>query len=188
MDKIKIPTLFHKKNRKGLSMVIGYVLLIAISIVMSIIVYSYLKTYVPADSAKCSEGTSLFIKDIAYACTSGAETLNITVKNNGKFSIEGYFIRVSNVSNLDALAIIDISSKVFEGGEISGNAIVFNNLIENYLTPNEPTNLRMTSFNVAGYGRLYKVEIIPIRIQEEGNKKRVVSCNDARIEETLTCR
>jgi hypothetical protein len=180
--------LLQAMDKKGLSMVIGYVLLIAISIVMSIIVYSYLKTYVPANPVECSEGTSLFIKEIAYACTPGAETLNITVKNNGKFSINGYFIRVSNVSNPDALAIIDISSKVLIGGEISVNSIAFNNLIENYLTPSEPTNVRMTSFNVAGYGRLYKVEIIPIRLQKEGNKKRVLSCDDARVEEMLTCR
>jgi len=168
--------------------VIGYVLLIAISVVMSVVVYSFLKGYVPKDTTKCSEGTSIFIRDIFYTCTSGAETLNITVKNNGKFSVNGYFIHVSNVSNLDALATIDISSRIKLGGNISGNSIVFNNLIYNYLTPDEPNNVRTSSFNVTKYGRLYKVEIIPTRLQEEGNKKKIVSCGDAKISEMLTCK
>jgi len=177
-----------KGKKRGLSVVIGYILLIAISIVMSIVVYQWLKTYVPKDTTKCSEGTSIFIRDLSYTCTSGKEALNITVKNNGKFSVNGYFIHVSNVSNLDVLATIDLSSKVLVGGKISGNSIVFNELIENYLTPDEPMNIRMTSFNATGYGRLYKVEIVPIRLQEEGNKKRIVSCGDAKIEESLTCK
>jgi len=181
-------TIFRKKNRKGLSMVIGYVLLVAISVVMSIIVYSWLKTYVPTDTIKCAEGTSIFIRDIAYTCTPGEETLNITVKNNGKFSVNGYFIHVSNVSNPDEIATIDISSKIKVGGNISGNSIVFSNLIYNYLTPDEPTNVRTSSFDVRGYGTLYKVEIIPIRLQEEGSKKKIASCADAKIEEALVCK
>jgi len=181
-------TISLKRNRKGLSMVIGYVLLIAISITMSIIVYSWLIRYVPTDSIKCSEGTSIFISDMAYACTPGAETLNITVKNSGKFSVNGYFIHVSNVSDPDALATIDISSRIKVGGNVSGNSIVFNYLIYNYLTPDEPTNVRTSSFDVRGYGRLYKVEIIPIRRQEEGNKKKIVSCGDAKIDELLVCK
>jgi len=182
------PTIFLTENRKGLSVVIGYVLLIAISVVMSIVVYTWLKGYVPKDAIKCSEGTSIFIKDLVYTCTPGAETLNITVKNSGKFSVNGYFIHASNVSDPDSLAVIDISPRVLLGGKISGNSIVFNELVYNYLTPDEPTNVRMTSFNVTGYGRLYKVEIIPIRLQEEGNKKRIVSCGDAKISEMLACK
>jgi hypothetical protein len=176
------------KNKKGISIVIGYILLIAISIVMSVLVYSWLKTYVPKESLKCPEGTSLFIKEISYTCTPGKETLNITVKNNGKFSINGYFIHVSNVSDPDALATIDISSRILIGGKTSGSSIVFDNLIENYLTPDEPTNVRMSSFNVTGYGTLYKVEIIPIRLQKEDNKKRIVSCGDAKVEEMFSCK
>lgn len=175
------------QDKRGLSAVIGYVLIIAISIVMSIVVYAWLKTYVPKDTTKCSEGTSIFIRDTAYTCTLGQETLNITIKNNGKFSVNGYFIHVSNSSDLDSLATIDISSRIRVGGNISGNSIVFNQLIYNYLTPDEPTNVRTSSFNVSGYGQLYKVEIIPIRLQEEGTKKRIVSCGDSKVEETLAC-
>ena len=177
-----------KRNRKrGLSVVIGYVLLIAISIVMSIVVYAWLKDRVPIDIIKCSEGTSIFIKDLVYTCTPGAETLNITLKNNGKFSVNGYFITVSNNPDPEILPTIDISSRIKLGGNVTGNSVVFNYLIYNYLTPSEPTNVRMSSFNVSGYGRLYKVRITPSRIEEEENKRRNVICSNAIVEEALAC-
>jgi len=173
-------------NKRALSIVIGYILLIAISIVMSVIVYQWLKTYVPKDVVTCSEGTSIFIKELSYNCTNSK--LDVTIKNNGKFSINGYFIHVSNSSNPDVLATIDISKNLTDGGIVSGNSIVFSDMVENALTPDEPTNMKLCSFNVTGYGRLYKIEIIPTRMQEIEDKKRLVSCGDARVEETLVCK
>lgn len=174
-----------KKNKRGLSIVMGYILLITISIVMSIIVFQWLKTYVPKDTIKCPEGTSVFIKKIDYSCTSGKETLNITIKNNGKFSVNGYFIRVSNKTN-EEIATIDLSSRIMSGGNLSGNSITFS-LDRNSLTPDEPRNTKISVFNATKYGTLYKLEIIPTRFQEEDGKNRFVSCGDAKVEETLTC-
>ncbi len=183
-----MPTLSPMKKRRGLSAIIGYLLLVAISISMSILVYVWLKGYVPnSEQVECPDGTSVLVRDLAYTCTPGGETLNISLKNNGKFSINGYFIAVSDDPNPDALPDIDISSKIKLGGNISANSIVFNYLIYNYLTPNEPTNIRSSSFDVSSYGRLYKVKITPTRIEEEGNKRKVVSCSNAVVEEALVC-
>ncbi len=173
-----------KKNKRGISMVIGYILLIAISIVMSIIVFQWLKTYVPKESINCPEGTSIFIKEVHYNCTK--KELDITIRNNGKFGIDGYFIHVSNKSD-EEIATIDISSNITEGGIISGSSVRFSELIENALSPGDTGNTITSHFNVAGYGTLYKVEIIPTRIQEEDNKKRVVSCSNAKTEQDLAC-
>ncbi len=152
---------------------------------MSILVYQWLKTYVPKDALKCPDGTSVFIKDYYYDCT--GSNLTITIKNNGKFSVDGIFIHVSNSSDSNLAATIDISSKITLGGNVSGSSVRFSEEVENSLTPAEISNTRAVSFNVAGYGRLYKVEIMPIRMQEYENKKRIVSCGDAKIEEALTC-
>ena len=175
-------------SRRGLSAVIGYLLLISISITMSIIVYVWLKNYVPKEETMCPDGTSVLLRDVSYTCTPGAETLNISLKNNGKFSVNGYFIAVSEDPNPDALPAIDISSKIKSGGNISANSIVFSYLIYNYLTPDEPTNVRTSSFDVSSYERLYKVRITPTRIEEVKNKRKVVSCSNAIVEETLTCK
>jgi len=43
------------RNKKAVSAIIGYVLLVTMGIVMSVIVYNYLKTYVPADALDCFE-------------------------------------------------------------------------------------------------------------------------------------
>jgi FlaG/FlaF family flagellin (archaellin) len=171
-------------NKKGVSMIIGYVLLIVVSIVMSVLVYNWIKTYVPSESPQCDEGASLFIQEIDYDCDNSI--LNITLKNNGKFSIHGFYIRVSNKTE-DELPAIDISQNVIKGGVISINAVVFSENIENSLTPQEGKNVIAVSFNVSNLGQLSKLDIIPIRVQEINNKKRRVSCSNAIIRENLEC-
>jgi len=175
-------------NKKGLSVIIGYVLLIVISIVMSVIVYQWLKTYVPKDVASCQDGTSMFIKKTTYNCTS--KILTVTVTNTGRFGIDGYFIRTSDTAGAE-LATIDLSSKLIGTTaerleQISGSEIRFSNY-ENSLSPEDTANVHSDSFNTSSYTRLYKIELIPVRIQELDNQKRVVTCGDAKSEEALTC-
>jgi len=177
-------TAIFPKNRKGLSIIIGYVLLIAISVVMSVVVFVFLKTYVPKDTPQCSEGTSIFIKDLNYDCANNR--LEITLKNNGKFSIHGFYIRVSNKAD-EELATIDLSSAIIEGGETYGNSIVFMLIEENFLSPSGENNAITTSFDTSAYGALYKIEIIPTRLEEIENKKRLVSCSNAKVEQALAC-
>ena len=50
-------------KKKGVSAIVGYVLLISFGVVMSVIVYSYLKTYTPKDALTCPDGVSIFLKD-----------------------------------------------------------------------------------------------------------------------------
>lgn len=172
------------KNKKGVSVVIGYILLMSVSIVMSIVVYQWLKTYVPKEALNCPDGTSLFIKNIV--CEGG--TLTLTIKNNGRFGIAGYFIHASTSSNPDAVATIDLSSN-YMGDEdnIDGSSIRF--LIsageDNSLIPEITQEHKFDVSTISG--TLSKIELIPIRIQTSDNMRRVVSCSDAKIETTVTC-
>ena len=172
-------------NKKGISIVIGYVLLIGVSIIMSILVYQWLKTYVPTEELKCPEGTSIFIKETVYDCNS--KTLKITLQNNGKFSLAGYFIHVSTNLDTESLATIDLASKLSTGGIRFGKSIIYQDNI-NELTPNSPNNVKTSSFNVFDYGiSLTEVEIIPTRFQEEDEKNRYISCSEGKVRETLKC-
>jgi len=181
----------YLKGKKGISIVIGYVLLIAVSIVMSVIVYQWISTYVPTDSVKCDEGTSLFITNINYDCV--ADELNVTIKNNGRFSIQGFFIHASNKTEGE-IATIDLSHNVTEvrddSGKClrncrSGNYVVFNQFSENALNPGSPL---LITFNVSDFeDSLKKIEIIPARIQEVDGVKRLVTCGDAKIQEMIAC-
>ncbi len=175
-----------RRDKRAISVVIGYVLLIAISIVMSVLVYQWLRTYVPKEAIKCEEGTSVFLKDVSYDCA--ASKLTLTIKNNGKFDVDGFFIHISNKRGED-LAAIDISKNIDNSkiGYLAGNEIKFSEIAENSLSPESSSNTGIFSFDTASYGTLYKVEIIPVRIEEIDNKKRLVSCSDAKVSEDLTC-
>jgi hypothetical protein len=180
----------RKFDKKGLSVVIGYVLLMTVSIAMSILVYQWIKTYVPKDALTCDEGTSIFINSINYNCATGI--LSLTLKNNGRFGIDGYFIYASDKSG-EELPTIDISSKITATAEdklkkLSGSELRFS-VTENSLSPESTGNTQgqPDSFDVSSYGRLYNIEIIPVRIQHVDNQKRIVSCSDSKISETLIC-
>jgi hypothetical protein len=170
-------------------MIIGYVLLIVISIVMSVVVYQWLKTYVPNDAVACPEGSSMFIKEVNYNCT--AKTLTIIVKNNGRFSLDGYFIHASNRSE-EKLSTLDLSPSLITASAqdkaetVSGSEIRFGSPV-NSLSPENESNVNSKTFNVSGYGTIYKIEIIPVRIEEINNQRRVVGCTNAKSSESISC-
>jgi len=86
------------KNKRGLSNIVGYVLLISITIALSVIVYGWLRFYVsPEDIDTCSEGVNVIIR--SYECfLPGADGLGgriiVTLKNKGLFTVDGYEVRV----------------------------------------------------------------------------------------------
>ena len=84
------------RNKKGLSNLVAYVLLIAITISMSVVVYGWLKFYVTEkDVVECPEGVNLIISD--YDCVAGADGyLYLELKNKGLFSVDGYSVSVHN--------------------------------------------------------------------------------------------
>jgi len=170
-------------KKKGVSIMVGYVLLVTCAIIIGVLVYQWIKTYIPADALECPEGVSIFIKEYTYDCTSGSEKLTITLKNNGLFNIAGYFIHATNDSN-QTLATIDLSNYTALG-EGKGGTVLFSTT--NSFKPNdEETNM---TFNLgdSGIGQIYSIEIIPVRFQEEEGKERFVSCGGSKVEEVLSC-
>ena len=72
---------------------VSYVLLISIALSLSIGVYIWLKSYsniTPIND--CMEGTSIVLED--YSCSGG--TIDLTLGNNGLFSIDGIIVQASN--------------------------------------------------------------------------------------------
>ncbi len=168
------------KNKKGISIMIGYILLITVTIVISTIVYQQLKTYVPTEKLECPEGVSIFLKEVAYDCDNNK--LNITLKNNGRFSIAGYFISGADSPEKE-LATIDLS----EYNELGlGGFIIFDVLSENSMNPNREIK-SVFDFSGSPFAQFYSLRIIPVRYQVIENKNRIVSCSDSRVKETLTC-
>ena len=168
---------------------IGYVLLISLAVVMGGIVYTWATTYIPKEDVGCDDGTSLILEKINCIRDSENILLNITLKNNGRFSIGGFLIRGTNNTN-QTVATFDLSgdtlSYIINGGQwlmpgtkFPGDTNSFNpgytsETIE-YLIPTSEVDA------------IELIEIIPLRWQEVNGKSRPLSCGDSKIQEKISC-
>lgn len=84
----------ERKNKKALSNLVAYVLLISITISLSVLVYGWLKFYVEGDDViACPSNVNVIINN--YNCSSGVDgSLTVTLKNKGLFNIDGFVLRV----------------------------------------------------------------------------------------------
>lgn len=69
---------------------VGYVLLIVIALSLSILVYGYLKLYLPSERPVCPDGISAIIREASCS----ESQINITIENRGLLGFEGAYIRV----------------------------------------------------------------------------------------------
>jgi hypothetical protein len=83
-------------NKKAVSDMVSYVLLIVIAMSIATGVFAWMKFYMPSagESQKCSADTALVIQD--YSCAD--KILTVIVENKGYFTINGFFLRASNDS------------------------------------------------------------------------------------------
>lgn len=165
---------------------VGYILLITLGIVMAAMAYNYLKTYVPSDSLDCPAGTSLMLK----SQTCSGDQLNLTIKNNGKFNIEGMLVMASTAQDQE-LATHDltqyINDSLGDGPDAMtdlGNFILYSYDDEENMKPNDE---KFYVFDLNDSKEYWNVEIIPIRFQDEEATKRYVMCSEGKLKENLNC-
>lgn len=180
------------KNNRGISVIIGYVLLVAVVISISILVYQWLKSYVPTDVLTCPDGVSVSIPEYYYNCST--HVLNFTLKNTGTFSIAGYFIHAANSSN-QTLATIDLSPYYNGTGSVYLSAILYSNYISgvNSLVPPGSSGANTVNLGSNGFflpspmGNLTSIEVIPVRYVQYNGQTRFASCGDSKVAQTLAC-
>lgn len=105
-------------DKKGISEVVAYVLLIGISLSLATMVFFWLKGQLPKDvELSCDEGLSLNIRDYEYSCSS-PEELNVTIQNKGRFNAAGFILRVNNESGREiGLYVLEDSIEPMQTGE-----------------------------------------------------------------------
>lgn len=167
-------------NKKGVSIMIGYVLLIVGAIVMGGVIYGWLQSYVPQETVECPDGVSLFIKDVLCSNDGEGYKLNLTLSNNGRFLVDGYYIKSSEIQGQE-IATIDISSKITSGGNANAGLVLFPGKAV------DPSKNAPTAIFELGEKQIYLIEIIPIKYEVIDNKNRLISCGDAKIREKITC-
>jgi hypothetical protein len=168
------------KSKKGVSIFVGYVILIAFIVFLAAIVYQWMQAYVPIEELTCPDSVSLLMED--YECEENQLILDL--RNNGKFNLGGYFIYATQSPNVttatkDISIYTDYLSQLYPTGvKLGGNSSA------NSLKPGERET---ESFNLTEVGMIYSVDIIPIRWLKDGNIIKLSSCKDALIRERIFC-
>ncbi|MCH7850552.1 MAG: hypothetical protein IH845_02820 [Nanoarchaeota archaeon] len=157
------------KEKRAISNIIAYVMLISISISLSIMVFSWLRFYVADDTVEtCPEGVSLIVQN--YICSygfangSGNENarLNITLKNKGLFNIDGFVLGVNDrVGAGVGIYILDENGTFVEPGK---SVNLEYNISNKYISDGGYNN----RFD-APIDRLTFVQIQPFRTNENGD-------------------
>lgn len=160
-------------NKKGVSAVIGYVLLVTFAVVIAGIVFAWLRTYVPQESLECPDGVSVYIKNNSIQ----NNVLTIYLKDNGNFKIEGLFVRYSTDVNQE-IAVYDLT----ENSTLPEENKFHPGLVFDELNPNE---IRKFDFHVKGIPYIYAIEVIPMRYETSGTKTQTVACGKAKAKEII---
>jgi len=172
---------------------IGYVLLISFAVVMAGLVYHWAKTYIPREEVKCQEGVSIFIKKIECTKNSTHFLLNISLRNNGRFSIGAFLMHGTNNSQ-EKVATTELT------GNLSSSVRYISNTNYLWLKPGVKFPGKSNSFNPqqeksnitfaipkTAITDIKLIEITPMRWQEVNNKQKLITCGNAKIREKIEC-
>ncbi len=124
-------------DKKGVSLMVGYVLLIVIALALATMVFAYLKIYLPKDEPECYKEISISIDSVV--CSEGKIKVNVT--NRGLFSIDGLVIRAGD------------KERVFKE-TLGGESIIF----PDGLKPSERFESPVYVFSQANAERLFEIE------------------------------
>ena len=175
------------KNKRGISVIVGYVLLVVVVISISILVYQWLKSYVPTEVLSCPDGVAISIPNYIYNCSN--RTLNFTIENTGTFSIAGYFIHAKNNTNQE-LATIDLSPYYRGIGSVYLNAILYSNYLAgvNSKDPGMKIYAKDNGFIIpSSLGNITNIEVTPIRYVSYKGQTRFASCGNAKVNQKIEC-
>ncbi len=159
-------------KKKGISLMVSYVFIIIIAISLSIGVYVWLRKISNiTPTPECPDEVSLILEN--YTCSDSEKKITVTLRNKGFFNLDGY--DMIGAKSLDGKFIYDFedSSGLIENGRFffEGGPLVPGNLFTHKFT-----------YKV-GLDTLKKIEITPIRIQDE----YVAVCEKSRIIQEVDC-
>jgi len=172
----------HKDNRnkKGLSEIIGYVLLIVFAISMSVLVYAWLRASTPKAEVACPDAVSIELTeyysiDAPDEGNANYKRIYLNVTNRGLFGINGVSITLKEGTK--ACQIVKVACQDFEDScEYPGKKILF----KQFLTQGMMKQIYMVYDSSACAPN--KVELIPMRASESG----IILCDKSIIKESIT--
>ena len=159
----------NKKNKKAVSELLSYVLLVTLALAMAGGVFAYLKFYAqnPLPEEPC-DGISVAIID--YSCQDNK--MQITITNTGRFTCSA------------KVKLYNEDGKVIGEGDIPG----FEGKILKELELKEPekTATRFISYSDDVSGDVVKIEVIPFKFDKENHYSKL--CPEVKIvQEIIDC-
>jgi len=102
-----------KQNKKAVSLMLSYVILISIVIALSIGVFVWLKTVSNINPVTdCNEGTSVILE--SSVCN--GVSINLTIKNNGRFNVSGVLVSVGNDTRKTPMIYLSAKNQISNPG------------------------------------------------------------------------
>lgn len=159
-------------DKKGLSEMIGYVILISIAIGLAVGVYAFWQLVIngTGPAIDCPEGTSVILD--SYTCADNIITLGI--RNNGRFDVQGVVVSVGNDSQK-----VPVTYLLPVGPGNPGHYSFLNKL-----SPNEIKEAKFKNETDKG---VYNDGIKIIEIQPFIINKTKIMCRGGAIKEEINC-
>ena len=161
-------------NRKAVSIMVGYVLLIAIAVSLSTAVFFYLKLYLPDERPECDVDIKLTIDSATckwnQPINPNSVIIRLNVTNRGLFKIEGAYVKIGDY---DRAFRDDLNPTLALASLCNGNSAVLN--------PGEK------------FCEVFPYNLVPIKVQELSVQPIVwidnkpILCPDAIASKTITC-
>lgn len=173
MEKLLFQLIKMIKNKKAVSEIVSYTLLIIIAVGLSVAVYSFLKIYVPKDRLNCPDDISIIAQKITCNIDSSSLVLlSLNIKNKGLFNVTDLYIRVGVPGRTVRSQINSMQTPI------------------NNLPPGADMNIAYSSTNSSGLARAiqgpgkYILEIEPAIRTKNGT----ALCNNAVVTEEIECK
>lgn len=171
-------------RKKGVSEIVGYVLLIVIAITISTIVYFWLKGYLPKQGLECPEEISISVLD--YKCN--PPSVNLTFKNTGLFNIDGIVIKGTDKPNKAAnFPLIAEDLKVGPGTTYKGDYPFLDASKKQIPLKPEEVYERDFRYYPQANRAIKKIQVIPFKMIERNKKKEQVLCTKSTATLNLDC-
>jgi hypothetical protein len=169
------------RDKRALSLVVSYVLLILVAFTVATLVYAWMKSQVGPTGDECDEGSSFNLKNIS--CDSANSVINLMIGNQGMFYIHGFVVKVSD--NLNIMPLVNLSSSdpgVFQS--IEGK-----NVLVSPLETSKEVMYNFSYLNVGLAGAPVRVSVQAIRnvTNEKNGKEKYLLCKNTMITQEVHC-
>jgi hypothetical protein len=156
-------------NKRAVSEMVSYVLLVVIAVGLSIAVYAYLKVFIPkGEKPECKEDIQLIVQDYTCTATLGKE-LSVTLYNKGLFRVNAVYLRLGPDGKKVRLNVLE---RLFNPPLLPGNSSEVRVVDRTKLEPILTTPGK------------YILEVQPAANSEKGE---LALCENSVITQTITC-